>query len=188
MERSAGAPVTATAHEAFERVAPSTRRLDRTFRLKHVSAPAGIGVDGRSACWSFLFDLPRRRAQVSADWTLVWDEASDAWSRAIAASIARPFPPLGGLVRRQVEEGRILYRQMASQWLDERARTPDLPVPFVDSDRALEALATRGLDASEAEVQLATGVDDAGEPVWIGTTRDREASVPFAADAPRSAA
>ncbi|MEM9382361.1 MAG: hypothetical protein AAGB93_20580 [Planctomycetota bacterium] len=184
IERSSGAAEPKTARSAFQLAAGPARRLDRTLRLKHVSAPAGVDVDGRATHWSFLFDLPRRRAQVRADWSLV----HDGWTRARVSSIALPFPPLGGLVRRQIDEGRIVYRQMQSHWIEERARTPDLPVPFVDSDRAVDALVGLGLDAAIAELRLATGVDADGAPVWIGASRDREETVPFDAAPTRPAA
>lgn len=188
VERSAGVAEPTTARSAFEVAAGPARRLDPTLRLKHVSAPAGVDADGRAVCWSFHFDLPRRRAQVFADWFLEHDEEQGRWVRAVLSSVSRPFPPLDGLVRRQVAEGRILYRQMKSHWAEERARTPDLPVPFVDSDRAIATLAGLGLEAGLVDVQLTTGVDADGAPVWIGASRDREETVPFSSAPARPAA
>lgn len=71
------------------------------------------------------------------------------------------------------DEGRILYRQLASHWRREMARTPEVPLSFLDSDAVLNELMAAGLDTS-VEFSLSTGSRQGGKLGWRAQTRQAD--------------
>jgi len=166
---AAGRPLTAT--EAFRHSLAAARRFDPHPQLKMIVCSAGLDSAGRSSRWGFSFDLPRRRAQASIDWILAWDENTDSYGKASIEGTVRPFPEIGGVTHRMVEDGDLLYRQLAGLWEKELKRLPALPHDFKDSDQAIRELARSGLDLSSSEVTLTAKGRHGSPPRWQAQTR-----------------
>ena len=159
------------AMEAFRHSLAAARRFDRNAQLKMVACSGGLDSEGRSSRWEFFFDLPRRRAQASIDWVLTWNEKTDSYGKASIRGTVRPFPEPGGALHRMVEDGDLLYRQLAGLWQKELKRLPALPHKFKDSDQAIRELARKGLDLASDEVTLSAKGRHGSPPQWQAQAR-----------------
>lgn len=175
-----GSNLPGTALQAFNRVLPHVLKLDRQARLKLIVSQQGAGLAGTSSHWEFFFDLVQRRAQLSADWILPWDEAIDGYGPAEVQIVVKPFPPVDSLLRQAVKEGKLLHKQLISMWGQECKRRPNLPHKFRDTDIVLADLSKQGLDTSQTEFSLRTGVSPKGQVSWIAETRNTTYYSPFA--------
>lgn len=162
-----------TAAQALKSVLPAVRVHDRGAQLKRIGSPQGLDGRGASAHWEFFFDLPARRAQLACDWGLTWDERGDPVGPARLTITIRPFPPQGSLLRRMVQEGKLLYRQLEGPWREELLRSPALPLKFRDTDLALDEFIGQGLDPSQHEFTVGTGQRPERGPCWLAQTRER---------------
>lgn len=183
-DAGSGHPVTAL--EAYRRVRSAVLALDRRARLKAIVSQDGIAADGTSAHWEFAFDLPRRRAQALCEWALGWDEVADGYGPAAIGLVVSPFPPATSPIRWMVEEGQ-LHRMLIGLWEQERRRRPDLPETFRDTDAAAADFARQGLDVTQVEFALATGLSPEGRPCWIARARRRTYTTPLDAPGDQSA-
>jgi hypothetical protein len=163
-----------TARPVFERVWQAAQELDRKACLKMIVSPGGVDQAGASARWEFFFDLPRRRAKLECNWFLPWVTERDSFGSAHLELIARPFPPVNSPLRQMVNEGTLLYRQLAGFWEEERRRSPDLPLHFRNSDEVIVALIQQGLNLLEDEFSLGTGQSPQGSLAWVAQTRGRD--------------
>lgn len=155
-------------------------RLDRRARLTKIAAPAGTLANGSAQRWEYLFDLAAARARAELVWSLVWDESLDRWVGARVELIARPFVPRGGTLWKLLEEGKLLYPQIAGLWRQELGRTSPLPRRIRDSTEVLPALIRAGLRPEEVEFSLTTEVKPPVEPRWVAHTRREAYFVPLA--------
>jgi hypothetical protein len=169
-----------TALQAFNRILPFVSKLDRLARLKLIVSQQGLSLDGTSSHWEFFFDMPLRRAQMTVEWVLSWDEATGDYGPARIESIVKPFPPVDSPIRQAVREGKLLHRQMINMWKQEYERRPGLPNKFHDSNFVMADLLQQGLDASQYEFSLSTGQSPQGQMSWIAQTRDITYFSPFA--------
>lgn len=165
--RLPAAPLRARA--ALALVLPHARRFERRPILKGVAAETGLQPDGSAATWDFFFDLPTKRAKLAFHLEVDVEDGSSA----TLYSKAWPYPVANSPFRRMAEEGRILYRQLASHWRQELARTPEVSLSFRDSDAVLADLTKAGLDTS-SEFSLSTGVRPGGQQGWHAQTRHAE--------------
>jgi hypothetical protein len=163
-----------TARYAFQFARQAAVTLDPEASLKLIVSPDGIGADGTSARWEFFFDLPARRAKLECDWFLPWEVETDRFGMAQLEVVARPFPPLSSPLRQMVKDGKLLHRKLIGFWKKEYRRSPELPLPFRDSDEAMAELRRQGLDPAEVEFSLGTDQSPAGKLSWVAQTRDHE--------------
>lgn len=161
-----------TARQAWEKVRPVAREFDRRARLKMVVSQPGLDHRGASHHWEFFFDLPGRQAKLVGEWRLSWDEAGDHGPAVIEITV-QPFPPADSQLRKLVQAGHLLYRQLGGLWRQEMKRRPDLPEDFRDSDIVLEDLIGQGLDTANQEFSLSTGLAPNGRLCWIAQARRR---------------
>lgn len=159
-----------SARVAFGIAHRAARAVDRGARLKMIVAPNGLFVDGTSDRWDMAFDLPDRRAKLACDLQLLEADDGAGWTATLTVTI-RPFPAEGGLLRRMVDEGKLLHRQLLGHWREEMRRTPDLPSTFKDSDAALEELRSQGLDPIVMEFSFGSTFDAHGVPSWRAAGR-----------------
>jgi hypothetical protein len=173
------APV--TARVAFRTCLEAALSLDRGARLRLITAPEfATGDAGTSRTWDFNFHLPSRRAEFACRWELPFDEEADDFGRARLNAIATPFPAPASVWVTLVDQGKILYRQLNSVWLQERRRRQDLPHRFRDSDEVVAEFKAQGLDAIYHEFSLSTRAEGATPPVWTAATRDTSWETLFA--------
>jgi hypothetical protein len=163
-----------TARQALEQVWQAAQELDREACLKMIVSPGGVDQAGASTRWEFFFDLPQRQAKLECNWFLLWEDERNGFGLAHLELIARPFPPADSLLRQMVNEGTLLYRQLAGFWEEERRRAPDLPLHFRNSDEAVAELMGQGLDLLEDEFSLGTGHSPQGSLAWVAQTRRQE--------------
>jgi hypothetical protein len=163
-----------TARQVFEVAWQAAQELDREACLKLIVSPQGVDQQGASAHWEFFFDLPQRRAKLEGNWFLPWEDERQGFGFARFDLIARPFPAANSLLRQMVNEGKLLHRQLAGFWEEERRRSPDLPLHFRNSDEAIIELMRQGLDLLQDEFSLGTGQSPEGSLAWVAQTRKRE--------------
>ena len=160
-----------TALQAFKKIRPFAYDLDRQARFKKIVSQQGINIGGTSVHWEFFFDLTRRRAKLSCDWVLSWDEGIDDYGPARIEIAVRPFPPENSPIRKAVKEGKLLHRQMMGLWRREYTRLPNLPDKFRDTDIVLADFLKQGLDITQFEFSLHTDLSPQGQLSWIAQTR-----------------
>jgi len=169
-----------TAKQALQMILPTVRKFDQKACLKSIVSQHGIDLHGTSAHWEFFFDLDRRKAKLTGEWALVWDDNADNYASSHIEVIVRPFPPADSPLRHMVQEGHLLYRQLAGMWKQERERRLDLPGRFRDTDVALADFSQQGLDVTLTEFSLSTGYSPDGRLCWIAQTRYKTYYVAFA--------
>jgi hypothetical protein len=160
-----------SAYQAFRSIHPFVNKLDRQARLKMIVSQPGIDAEGASAHWEFFFDLVQRRAHLICDWALSWNEASDDFGPARVELAIKPFPSVDSPIRQLVASGKLLHRQMVGLWKQECERSPALPKRFRDTDAVLADLNQQGLDVSQTEFSVRTGLSPEGRISWIAQTR-----------------
>ena len=160
-----------SAYQAFRSIRPFVNKLDRRARLKMIVSQSGVDADGASAHWEFFFDLVQRRAHLICDWALSWDETKDTFGPAIVEITVRPFPSVDSPIRQLVASGKLLHRQMVGLWRQEYERSPALPKRFRDTDVLLADLKQQGLNVSQTEFSVRTGLSPEGRICWIAQTR-----------------
>jgi hypothetical protein len=168
-----------TTGQAFQRVRPIVRQLDRQARLKSIVSQQGLNQDGASAHWEFFFDLPQRRAHLVCEWILFWEETKDAYGPARITIFANPFPPPDSHLRQMVREGKLLHRQLIGLWKQECKRGTYLPEKFRNTDAVAVDLSRQGLDLTQHKFSLSTGQSPDGCLSWIAQTRRRQYYVKF---------
>ena len=159
----------------WEVVRTTAMRCDRDARLRWISSPEGVCSLGRSRRWEFFLDLPGHRSQLQLNWQL-----QDAEATLEAQQI--PFPAVGSIHQRLVEQGKSLYRELGTLWEQERQRSQELPVEFRDSDLATAQLVEQGLDVIEDDFTLSSGWHADGYPQWVARCGDREYRTHFASE------
>ncbi len=172
LERLPGGGVPSLASHALERAVQVAQRHDRDARLKRVAAPRGAAADGAAAQWTFLFDLPKRRAKLTCDWYLDGSKQGGRFGQECLAWRATPFPPPDSVLAHGIKEGRLAYTLGARVWREERRRTPDLPLTFRDSDAVVTELHEHGLGLGDGGFTLHTDAAAQG-PVWVAETPDQ---------------
>ena len=161
-----------TAGHAFHNCLPIATEFDRNACLMLIVAPDGsIQADGCSPRWEFLFDLPRRRAQMIAIWHFPGSEPSDDFPAARIEVSVTPFPPPDSIPRQLVRDGQLLRRQLIAMWHKERRRKPALPHKFRDSDAVMAEFAGSGLDVTQTEVTLRAECKASARPLWVADAR-----------------
>jgi hypothetical protein len=168
---NAGQPV--TAGQAFVNILAIALEFDRKAILKLIVAQQGVDRAGNSRHWEFFLDLPDRRAQLSAEWKLAWDEKADRHGPAQVTVTVSPFPPPDSPLRRMVQDGTLLRQQMIGMWKQEQARRPALSHRFRDSDAAMTEFVQQGLDPTVTEFSLHTGSSSGDHSQWVAETRDK---------------
>ncbi len=169
-----------TARQAFQRVLPVVRKLDWQNQLTLITSRPGLDAGGASAHWEFFFNLPNRRAQIICEWVLPWDEAADDYGPPAIEVTVTPFPPVNSPIRAAVKEGKLLHQQMIGMWRRECKRRPALPARFRDTDTALADFVRQGLDITQAEFSITTGLSPQGTLCWIAQARNTAYYSPFA--------
>lgn len=145
--------------------------------LTMIAAPEGTDRMGMALRWEFFFDLPKRRARLECAWTMR-EDGQDAQIDVTA----RPFPPADSPLRKQVEAGQLLRRQLAGMWLSERGRRPCLPRRFYNSDQAMIKIVQQGFDPAKEEFNLTAKFTDGGQACWVLQAREKTYQVPFGLD------
>lgn len=169
-----------TACQALKHILPAVRVLDRQARLKSIVSQSGISIGGLSPHWEFFFDLPQRRARISAHWSLPWEADLDHYGPAGISLFVKPFPPANSYLRQLVKEGKLLHQQLTGLWQQECQKTDYLPDKFRDSDSAAAEFSQQGLDLTQVEFTLCTGQSPGGRPAWIAQTRRKQYYTGFA--------
>ncbi len=149
--------------------------MDSRPCMTMIAAPEGTDRAGTALRWEFFFDLPGRRAKLECAWSMPGD-GHDAQIDVVA----RPFPDADSLLRQQVKDGKLLYRQLVGMWNAERRRHPGLPRRFQNSDAAMYEFVRQGLDVGQEEFSLIAKHDPGHGASWVLQTRDKTWRVPFA--------
>lgn len=160
-----------TAKHAFEKILPFVYELDKKASLKMIVSQQGIDNEGKSQHWEFFFDLIEKRAKLTCDWSLLWDESKDNYSHANIDFVAKPFPPADSPLRQMVKDGKMLNQQLVSMWKQESNRRPNLSLKFRDTSLIVKEFAQQGLDISQTEFSLSTGQDPTGKLCWLAQTK-----------------
>lgn len=162
-----------TAKGALELTLPAARKFDRKARLKMIVSQKGVDQHGDSAHWEFFFDLPGRQAQLVCEWKLTWDEKADAYGPPRIEITVRPFPPPESPIRQMVRDGHLLHRQLAGMWRSELNRLPTLPYSFRDTNSIIADFMKQGLDITQMEFSLSTGLSPEHGISWMAQTGNK---------------
>jgi len=168
-----------TARQAFEKVRPLAKKLDRKAELKMIVSQQGIDREGESNHWEFFFDLVDRKAKLVCVWMLVWDQQKDKFGSSRLETTILPFPSPDNPIRKMVHDGQLLYQQLAIMWRRECERLPSIPDDFRDTKEVIPALIEQGLDILLTEFSLSTGQSLEGNGSWKIQTRDKTFYVPY---------
>jgi len=168
-----------TARQAFEKIQPFAKKLDRKAQLKMIVSQQGIDREGESNHWEFFFDLVGRKAKLVCEWMLVWDQQKDKFGSSRIETTILPFPSPDSSIRKMVHEGQLLYQQLAIMWRRECERLPSIPDEFRDTREVILALIEQGLDISLTESSLSTGQSPEGIGSWKIQTRNKTFYVPY---------
>lgn len=168
-----------TARQAWEAILPVVRQYDRKVALKRIVSQGGIDGKGASSHWEFFFDLVIRRAKLSCEWVLDWDNLIDDYRSSHIEIAISPFPSENSPVRQLVRDGHLLYPQLSGLWIQERKRLPDLPYRFRDTQGVAADLLAQGLDLTTTEFSLSTGQSPQGRLCWMAQTRKDTYYVPL---------
>ena len=143
-------------------------------RLTMVAAPEGTDRFGAARRWELFFHLPKQRATLECAWMIFEDDQQEAR----IDCVARPFPPADSPLRKMVDEGKLLRRQLHGTWHEELRKHPALPKHFYNSDAALNKFVQQGLDPAKEEFSLTAKYDNRAA-LWVLQTRDKTYQVPF---------
>lgn len=144
-------------------------------RLTMVAAPEGTDRFGAARRWELFFHLPKQRALLECVWVITEKDEEEARIDVVA----RPFPPADSPLRKMVEQGKLLRRQLTGMWREELNKHPALPQHFYNSDAALNKFVQQGLDPATEEFSLTAKYTDGGEACWVLQTHDKTYQAPF---------
>lgn len=169
-----------SAHGAFTIIWPLIKKYDKKALLHVLTSGEDITEEGLSTQWVFSFDLPKRQAMVVAE--LYEDELETGTQ--LELSII-PFAAKDSSLSIMARDGKILRREIRSQWQERLRLRQYLPLEFVDSSKAIKSLEleTHNIDLKDenymtaltAKVLLNQG------PVWQLDDPSMDVQAPFAA-------
>ena len=173
-----------SAHGAFKIIWPLVKKYDKNALLHVLTSGEDITEEGLSNQWVFSFDLPKRQAMLVAE--LYEDEEPDTNTKALTfleLSVI-PFAAKDSSLAIMAQDGRILRREIRSQWQERLRLRQYLPLEFIDSSKAIKSL---GLEAHNIDLKdencmtaLTAKVLLNEGPVWQLDDPSMDLQAPFA--------
>ncbi len=173
-----------SAHGAFKIIWPLVKKYDKNALLHVLTSGEDITEEGLSNQWVFSFDLPKRQAMLVAE--LYEDEESETDTNTVTfleLSVI-PFAAKDSSLAIMAQDGKILKREIRSQWQERLRLRQYLPLEFIDSSKAIKSLdlKTHNIDLKDencmtaltAKVLLNEG------PVWQLDDPSMNLQAPFA--------
>lgn len=170
-----------SAHGAFKIIWPLVEKYDKKALLHVLTSGEDITEEGLSNQWVFSFDLPKRQAMLVAE--LYEDEVDNSEGTFLELSVI-PFAAKDSSLSIMARDGKILRKEIRSQWQERLRLRQYLPLEFIDSSKAIKslALAEHNIDLKDenfmtaltAKVLLNEG------PVWQLDDPSLDVQAPFA--------
>lgn len=171
-----------SAHGAFKIIWPLVSKYDKKALLHILTSGEDITEEGLSNQWVFSFDLPKRQAMLVAE---IYEDDNEADPKAatfLEISVI-PFAAKDSSLSIMARDGKILRKEIRSQWQERLRLRQYLPLEFIDSNKAIKSLALEQhninlqdenfMTALTAKVLLNEG------PVWQLDDPSLDAQVPF---------
>jgi len=167
-----------SAHGAFKIIWPLVAKYDKKALLHVLTSGEDITEEGLSNQWVFSFDLPKRQAMLVAE---LYEEENDGTFLELSVI---PFAAKDSSLAVMARDGKILRKEIRSQWQERLRLRQYLPLEFIDSSKAIKslALAENNIDLKDencmtaltAKVLLNEG------PVWQLDDPSLDVQAPFA--------
>ena len=173
-----------SAHGAFNIIWPLVKKYDKKALLHVLTSGEDITEEGLSNQWVFSFDLPKRQAMLVAE-LYEHEETidSNATETHLELSVI-PFAAKDSSLAIMAQDGRILRREIRSQWQERLRLRQYLPLEFIDSNKAIKSLALETHNINLQDKNCATALTakvllNKG-PVWQLDDPTMDLQAPFA--------
>lgn len=173
-----------SAHGAFNIIWPLVKKYDKKALLHVLTSGEDITEEGLSNQWVFSFDLPKRQAMLVAE-LYEHEETIDSSTTETHLELSViPFAAKDSSLAIMAQDGRILRREIRSQWQERLRLRQYLPLEFIDSNKAIKSLALETHNINLQDKNCATALTakvllNKG-PVWQLDDPTMDLQAPFA--------
>ncbi len=172
-----------SAHGAFRIIWPLVEKYDKKALLHVLTSGEDISEEGLSSQWVFSFDLPKRQAMLVAELYEEDNHKGDNQANTVLELSIIPFAAEDSSLAIMARDGRILRKEIRSQWQERLRLRQYLPLEFVDSKKAMKSLdlKNQNIDIKDGNyVAALTAKVVSNGPVWQLDDPSMDVQAPFA--------
>lgn len=129
-----------SAHGAFNIIWPLVKKYDKKALLHILTSGEDITEEGLSTQWVFSFDLPNRQAMLVTELYEDEEAKNEQHTETYLELSIIPFAAKDSSLSTMARDGKILKREIRSQWQERLRLRQYLPLEFIDSSKAIKSL------------------------------------------------